>query len=127
MPKNPTLEQRVQWHTEHAKNCSCRPFPENLLSKTKRSVEATNINKDSADRLTVIPGVGKSIAKDLNNIGITSVKDLKRKNPEALYELSNKYAGITQDRCLLYELRCAVYFANGGRNPAKLKWWNWKD
>jgi len=84
------------------------------------------LNKDSADRLTAIPGVGKSIAGDLRNIGILSVNDLKGKNPEALYELSNKYTGVVQDRCLLYEFRCAVYFAEGGRDPEKLNWWNWK-
>ncbi|NMB56563.1 pathogenicity locus, partial [Candidatus Beckwithbacteria bacterium] len=33
----------------------------------------------------------------------------------------------TQDRCLLYVFRCAVYYAKGGRDPEKLKWWNWKD
>jgi hypothetical protein len=77
--------------------------------------------------LTVIPGVGKSIAKDLQNIGIKSVGDLKDKNPEKLYQLSNREVGKTQDRCLLYVFRCAVYFAKGGKNPEKLKWWNWKD
>ena len=84
------------------------------------------LNKDSADCLTAIPGVGKSIAKDLQNIGIKSVKDLKGKNPEVLYQLSNEYEGVTQDKCLLYVFRCAVYFANGGHDPEKLKWWNWK-
>lgn len=77
--------------------------------------------------LLVIPGVGKSIAKDLQAIGITSVCDLKGKNPQKLYHLSNGQAGQTQDRCLLYVFRCAVYYANGGRDPEKLKWWNWKD
>lgn len=77
--------------------------------------------------LTSIPGVGKSIAKDLQNIGIYSVKDLRKKNPETLYRRSNAHAGSVQDRCLLYVFRCAVYFAEGGRNTEKLKWWNWKD
>lgn len=77
--------------------------------------------------LTIIPGVGKSIAEDLNQIGIKSVNDLKGKDPEKLYRLSNQKAGTTQDRCLLYVFRCAVYFAEGGDNPDKLKWWNWKD
>ena len=81
----------------------------------------------SSDPLTLIPGVGKSIARDLRNIGITAVSDLRGKNPEVLYELSNNHAGTVQDRCLLYVFRCAVYFAGGGRNPEKLKWWNWKD
>jgi len=77
--------------------------------------------------LTVVPGVGKSIAKDLERIGIRSVDNLKDKDPEKLYQLSNKHVGKTQDRCLLYVFRCAVYFAEGGRDPEKLKWWNWKD
>jgi len=83
--------------------------------------------KTDSDLLTTVPGVGKSIARDLENIGIQRVKDLKRKDPEKLYRRSNAYAGTTQDRCLLYVFRCAVYFAEGGRNKEKLKWWNWKD
>jgi hypothetical protein len=27
MPKNPTMNQRIEWHVEHAKNCGCRPIP----------------------------------------------------------------------------------------------------
>lgn len=80
--------------------------------------------------LTTIPGVGKSVANDLWQIGIKSVDDLKSKNAEHLYELSNEFAGIVQDRCLLYTFRCAVYFAKTDkkkRDPEKLKWWNWKD
>ena len=77
--------------------------------------------------LTVIPGVGISIAKDLMRIGIYTVDDLKGKNPEELYKRSNTYAGNVQDRCLLYVFRCAVYVAEGGTDPKKLKWWNWKD
>ncbi len=83
-----------------------------------------NINQDS---LTSIPGVGKSIAGDLRNIGVTSLEDLKGKDPETLYQLSNQYTGTTQDKCLLYVFRCAVYFADDGRDPEKLNWWNWKD
>ena len=81
--------------------------------------------KDSP--LTVIPGVGKSIAADLHNIGINSISDLKGANPEKLYDLSNKFEHCRQDKCLLYVFRCAVYFADGGRDPGKLKWWYWKD
>jgi Pathogenicity locus len=77
--------------------------------------------------LRSIPGVGKSIAGDLWNIGITRVADLKGRDPEALYELSNRFAGVVQDRCLLYVFRCAVYFAETPRpEKEKLLWWNWK-
>lgn len=78
--------------------------------------------------LQVIPGVGKSIAQDLLNIGIRQVSDLKGKDPQKLYDVSNKFAGCVQDRCLLYVFRCAVYFAEHTKHdPEKLKWWNWKD
>ena len=80
--------------------------------------------------LTHIPGVGKSIAEDLRNIGIYRIDDLKGMDPDHLYKLSNAFAGKVQDRCLLYVFRCAVYFAETGelnQDPEKLKWWNWKD
>lgn len=80
--------------------------------------------------LTIIPGVGKSIATDLFNIGIRNLDDLKGKDPEVLYANSNVFAGCVQDRCLLYVFRCAVYFAETPANrqdSEKLKWWYWKD
>ncbi|RPJ64255.1 MAG: pathogenicity locus [Dehalococcoidia bacterium] len=85
------------------------------------------MDKISEESLLSIPGVGKSIACDLRNIGILSVSDLKGKCPDTLYEMSNKHAGTIQDRCLLYVFRSAVYFAEGGRERVKLNWWNWKD
>ena len=80
--------------------------------------------------LTIIPGVGKSLATDLWNIGIIKVADLKGQDPNTLYDLSNRFAGTIQDRCVLYVFKCAVYYANTPteqRESEKLKWWNWKD
>ncbi len=78
--------------------------------------------------LMKIPGVGKSIAQDLLDIGVNSISDLKGKDPEKLFERSNKFAGKVQDRCLLYVFRCAVYYASVKvPDPKKLIWWKWKD
>ena len=78
--------------------------------------------------LMQIPGVGKSIANDLYNIGVTNIAALKDQVPEELYHLSNQDAGVVQDRCLLYVFRCAVYYASKKKHDAeKLKWWNWKE
>ncbi|MCX6243405.1 MAG: pathogenicity locus [Bacteroidetes bacterium] len=77
-----------------------------------------------------IPGVGKSIANDLMATGITRIDDLRGKDPDILYHRSNRYAGLVQDRCLLYCFRCAIYYAETEqehRDHEKLKWWNWKD
>lgn len=85
------------------------------------------MKKGTKSELMIIPGVGKSVAEDLENIGIKKVSHLVGKDPQVIYDKSNKFEGVIQDRCLLYVFRCAVYFAEGGRNPEKLKWWNWKD
>ncbi len=75
-----------------------------------------------------IPGIGKSIEQDLFNIGIENIADLKGKKPEDLYMQSCLFKGFTEDRCLLYVFRLAVYFAeNETRELEKLKWWYWKD
>jgi hypothetical protein len=36
MPKNPSLKQRIKWHLEHAKNCSCRPLGGKILEEIKK-------------------------------------------------------------------------------------------
>jgi len=85
--------------------------------------------EEKLNELTSIPGVGKSIARDLWNLGIRSVDDLKGRSPEKLYEQSNDLVGTVQDRCLLYVFRCAVYYAEtvpGQREKEKLNWWYWK-
>jgi hypothetical protein len=36
MPVNATLEQRLQWHVEHAKNCQCRPIAGKIAEEMKK-------------------------------------------------------------------------------------------
>jgi hypothetical protein len=82
----------------------------------------------SRDPLQEIPGVGPSIANDLRALGITRVEQLRGRSPERLYADSNKLRGMTQDRCLLYVFKCAVYYASEPKPKARLlKWWNWSD
>jgi len=84
-------------------------------------------NKNS-DKLETIPGVGKSIAKDLRDIGIRRVQDLMNENPQNLYEELCKKRNARIDPCELYVFRCAIYYAeNDLHDPELLKWWNWKD
>jgi hypothetical protein len=87
------------------------------------------IMKESTSKpLQTIPGVGPSIARDLIDLGYTSVARLKGANPDLMYQRLCELRGIHIDRCVLYEFRCAVYFANSkAHDPELLKWWNWKD
>jgi len=74
-----------------------------------------------------IPGIGPNMARDLRNLGVGCAEELRGRDPEELYrELCRKY-GKPLDRCVLYTFRCAVYFAEGGKEPDRLKWWSWKD
>lgn len=78
--------------------------------------------------LRTIPGIGKSLAQDLLDIGICRVSDLKGRDPERLYAKLTALRGQHIDRCVLYTFRCAVYYASRTKHdPELLKWWNWKD
>ena len=83
---------------------------------------------DTNSPLQVIPGIGPSLAKDLESLGIRKVEDLKRADPQELYEQLCRKTRSRQDPCVLYTFRCAVYYASRPvHDPEKLKWWNWKD
>jgi nucleotidyltransferase/DNA polymerase involved in DNA repair len=83
---------------------------------------------ESDKELLMIPGIGKSLARDLVDLGIHRVRDLKGRDPVRLYRKLNVLRGQHIDRCVLYTFRCAVYFATETKHdPKLLKWWNWKD
>ena len=78
--------------------------------------------------LLEIPGVGPKIACDLWDLGLRAPADLASRNPQELYDSLCSLRGVPVDRCMLYEMRCAVYYANNEQHdPRLLAWWNWKD
>lgn len=82
----------------------------------------------SADDIQTLPGIGPSLARDLRDLGVTRVADLRRRDPERLYSRLCSLRGQRQDPCVLYAFRCAAYAARTVRpRPELLRWWNWKD
>ena len=80
------------------------------------------------DELQQLPAVGPSIAADLRRLGVRSVKDMARRDPERLYSRLCEITGQKQDPCVLYSFRCAVYAARTEKpDPELLKWWTWKN
>lgn len=78
--------------------------------------------------LQEIPGIGPRIAELLAGAGVERVADLKGADAEALYGQLCNVHGQKFDRCLLYVLRCAIYYASTpSPRPHLLKWWNWQD
>lgn len=75
-----------------------------------------------------LPGVGKSIAVDLWEMGYRSLDELVGEDPDAMYEHLCTLKGCHVDRCMLYVFRCIVYYVETPCPDPKLtKWWNWKD
>lgn len=80
------------------------------------------------DELRQLPGVGPRIAEDLRKLGVRSVKDLARRDPEKLYTRLCQLTGERHDPCVRYVFRCAVYVARTpDPKPELKKWWKWKD
>ena len=78
--------------------------------------------------LREIPGVGARMEAHFKNIGVNCVEDLAGRDPEELFEQNCCVKGFRDDPCALYVFRLAVYYAESPeRDPAKLKWWYWKD
>ena len=72
--------------------------------------------------LLTIPGIGKSLSRDLVDLGIHRVRDLKDRDPERLYQKLSKLRRAHIDRCVLYAFRCSVYYASRKKHdPALLK------
>jgi hypothetical protein len=80
------------------------------------------------DELLEAPGIGRSLAADLHDLGVHSLRDLGREDPEVLYARLCEERGVRMDPCVLYAFRCAVYYARTPRpRPDLLQWWKWKD
>ena len=80
--------------------------------------------------LLCIPGIGQTFVRDFCRIGIHAIEDLVQRDPQELYkELcdANERVQHKTSKNYLYVFRMAVYYANGGREPEKLKWNAWKD
>ena len=69
--------------------------------------------------LTSIPGVGKSIAQDLADLGFTGVEDLRGEDPQQMYDRLCALRGCMIDRCMLYVFRCAVFLRKRKTRPRR--------
>jgi len=63
---------------------------------------------ESIKRLQTLRNIGPATAERLYSIGIKTPEDLKRSDPEKLYDRLRKKAGGRLDRCVLYQFQGAV-------------------
>ena len=90
MPKNPTLDQRIDWHIEHLKNCACRELTPKLKEEfKKRKSENVRIQK-------------KADVQSSKGVKITICKPYTEKDYKKDRWTENKHRNRNQPRkCLL--------------------------
>jgi predicted RecB family nuclease len=77
-------------------------------------------------RIKDLVSVGPAMARDFEMLGIRSVTQLARRNPEKLYEKLCAVSGQAQDLCCLDVFRAAVAQARNPRLPLEqAQWWYW--
>ena len=80
--------------------------------------------------ITVIPGIGKTFAKDFSRISLNLVEDFHAASAEAIFQAlttANNAENHKTSKNYLYVIRMIIYYAKGGREVGKLKWSFWKD
>ena len=70
--------------------------------------------------------IGPAMLRDFELLGIASVGQLSRRNPEKLYEKLCRITGQPQDICCLDVFQAAVEQARNPRlPPEQCQWWYW--
>ena len=70
--------------------------------------------------------VGPAIERDFILLGVKSVDELAKREPETLYKQLCRKTGTRQDPCVLDVFRSAVAQARNPKLPAEqCQWWYW--
>jgi hypothetical protein len=79
-----------------------------------------NPDRNTVNILEALPNVGKSIAKDLYQIGIDHPQKLIGQSPFEMYDQLCQKKGMRVDPCVIDVFISAVYFMEGGEPRP---WW----
>ena len=78
------------------------------------------VDRERVKRLTDLPNVGPSIAKDLGLLGIDCPRQLRGRCPIELYRALCSITGMRQDPCVLDVFMSVTDFVDGGTAQV---WW----
>jgi nucleotidyltransferase/DNA polymerase involved in DNA repair len=82
--------------------------------------------KSKTRNLGDLVSIGPAMLDDFDLLGIRSVAQLARANPEKLFEKLCRVTGKSMDICCLDVFTCAVAQARNPRLPAaQRQWWYW--
>lgn len=93
------------------------------LLMSKANIKRTEKNPRELRDLT---SIGPAMVRDFKLLGVDSVADLARQNPESLYKNLCRVTKQQQDICVLDTFRAAVAQARNPGLPAEqCQWWYW--
>jgi Pathogenicity locus len=93
------------------------------LLKSKANIK--RISKNPRELRDLI-SIGPAMVRDFKLLGVDSVADLARQNPESLYKNLCRVTRQQQDICVLDTFRAAVAQARNPRlPPEQCQWWYW--
>ena len=77
-------------------------------------------------QLSDLVSIGPAMLRDFELLGVHTVAQLARRNPEKMYEQLCQVTGKAQDICCLDVFRAAVAQAKDPNLPFKQRqWWHW--
>jgi pathogenicity locus Cdd1 protein len=77
-------------------------------------------------RLEDLISIGLAMLREFEILGIRSMRQLARQNPQRMYARLNRFSGQRQDPCVLDVFCAAVAQARNSRLPAEqCQWWYW--
>lgn len=77
-------------------------------------------------QLADLISIGPAMLRDFELLGIRSVAQLARQNPQRMYARLNRISGQRQDPCVLDVFCAAVAQARNPRLPTEQsQWWYW--
>lgn len=83
-------------------------------------------NPSPVRQLKDLSSIGPAMLRDFEKLGIRSVPQLAKQDPQALYRKLERLTRHRQDPCVLDTFTCAVAQAKDPRLPAAQRnWWYW--
>ena|SRR5215471_1225962 len=77
-------------------------------------------------KLSDLRGIGRKMLEDFEQLGISTVRQLRAEDSTRLYALMGEITGTRQDPCVLDTYRCAIEQARNPRLPEEQRdWWYW--
>lgn len=78
------------------------------------------VRRDRLRRLSDLPNVGHAMSRDFESLGIRSPRQLRGRDPLALYRSLCRKTGVRQDPCVLDTFISVTRFMDG---DAPRPWW----